>query len=158
MFLALIVVAKVARRVCRSPRIAVRAARPLQLAVGLGQIGEFSFVLASALVAAGAIPINVYVAMVAAVAISIGVSAVAVRLVGTAAEAARPPDRPQVADAKRVGLPPGHPTAGIPTNCAADVAPILRYGGGRVRCRTPAVGSCRQACSRHVAVGQTHSS
>jgi CPA2 family monovalent cation:H+ antiporter-2 len=62
-------------------RVAVPTVRPLQLAVGLGQMGEFSFVLASALVAAKTIPLDVYVALVAAVAVSIAVSAVAVRVV-----------------------------------------------------------------------------
>jgi CPA2 family monovalent cation:H+ antiporter-2 len=57
-------------------------ARPWQLAVGLGQIGEFSFVLASALVAAGALGPEVYAALLVAVAVSIAVSSMAVRLVG----------------------------------------------------------------------------
>lgn len=54
---------------------------PLQLAVGLGQIGEFSFVLASALVAAGLLASEVYAAVLATVVVSIGVSSVAARLV-----------------------------------------------------------------------------
>ncbi len=80
LFLALVVVAKVgvAYALARLARI---SARPLQLAVGLGQMGEFSFVLASALVAAGAIGGEIYVALIAAVALSIAVSTVAVRLV-----------------------------------------------------------------------------
>ena len=53
-FLALIVVAKGAV-VYGLARLCAPAARPLQLAVGLGQMGEFGFVLGSALVAAGAI-------------------------------------------------------------------------------------------------------
>ena len=78
--LALILVTKVAVAwiLARSFRL---PARPGQLAVGLGQIGEFSFVLGSAAIAAGAIGDDLYVALVAAVAISIGVSAVAVRFV-----------------------------------------------------------------------------
>ncbi|HEY7969552.1 MAG TPA: cation:proton antiporter [Candidatus Limnocylindrales bacterium] len=78
--LALILVTKVlvAWILARSFRLPVR---PGQLAVGLGQIGEFSFVLGSAAIAAGAITDDLYVALVAAVAISIGVSAVAVRFV-----------------------------------------------------------------------------
>jgi Kef-type K+ transport system membrane component KefB len=48
----------------------------------LGQIGEFSFVLGSAAAAAGAITHERYVALIAAVAISIAVSTVVVRLVG----------------------------------------------------------------------------
>ena len=79
-FLALIVGAKivVAWALARALRL---AARPLQLAIGLGQIGEFSFVLGSATVAAGAIDEEVYVALVAAVAVSIAVSTVVVRLI-----------------------------------------------------------------------------
>jgi CPA2 family monovalent cation:H+ antiporter-2 len=82
--LSLILVTKVAVAwiLARSFRL---PARPGQLAVGLGQIGEFSFVLGSAAIAAGAIGDDLYVALVAAVAISIGVSAVAVRLVGRSA-------------------------------------------------------------------------
>jgi monovalent cation:H+ antiporter-2, CPA2 family len=80
-FLILIVVAKVvvAWALARATRLPVR---PVQLAVGLGQIGEFSFVLGSAAIAAGAIAGETYVALVAAVAISIAVSTVVVRFVG----------------------------------------------------------------------------
>ena len=80
LFLVLIVVAKVAVAYALA-RIARLPARPAQLAIGLGQIGEFSFVLGSAAVAAGAIVGEVYVALVAAVAVSIAISAIAVRLV-----------------------------------------------------------------------------
>ena len=81
LFLVLIVVGKVAvayglARLTRLP------ARPVQLAIGLGQIGEFSFVLGSAAVAAEAITHDVYVALVAAVAVSIAVSTVLARVVG----------------------------------------------------------------------------
>ena len=81
LFLGLIVVAKVgvAWSLARATRL---PARPGQLAIGLGQIGEFSFVLGSAAVAAGAIANDTYVALIAAVAISIGISTVVVRLVG----------------------------------------------------------------------------
>jgi CPA2 family monovalent cation:H+ antiporter-2 len=81
LFVVLIVVAKVAVAYALA-RIARLPARPLQLAVGLGQVGEFSFVLGSAAVAAGAIAGDTYVALVAAVALSIAVSTVVVRLVG----------------------------------------------------------------------------
>lgn len=83
LFIALVVVAKVgiAYALARLGRL---TARHLQLAVGLGQVGEFSFVLASALVAADRIPAHVYVALVAAVALSIAGSAVLVRLPGRA--------------------------------------------------------------------------
>ena len=81
LFLVLIVVAKVgvAYALARATRL---PARPLQLAIGLGQVGKFSFVLGSAAVAAGAITNEAYVALVAAVALSIAVSTVVVRLVG----------------------------------------------------------------------------
>jgi len=52
-----------------------------QLAIGLGQIGEFSFVLASVGLAAGVIDPILYTAILAAVALSIAVSTVAVRYV-----------------------------------------------------------------------------
>ena len=81
LFLVLIVVGKVAV-VYGLARAAKLPARPLQLAIGLGQIGEFSFVLGSAAVAAEAIPNETYVALVTAVAVSIAISAVVVRLVG----------------------------------------------------------------------------
>jgi len=56
-------------------------AHPGQLAVGLGQIGEFSFVLASVGLAAGVIDPILYTAILAGVALSIAVSTVAVRYV-----------------------------------------------------------------------------
>ena len=82
LFLGLIVVAKVgvAWLLARAARL---PARPIQLAIGLGQVGEFSFVLGSAAVAAGAITDETYVALVAAVALSIAVSTVVVRLVAS---------------------------------------------------------------------------
>ena len=94
-FLALIVVAKVvvAWGLARASRLSVR---PIQLAVGLGQVGEFSFVLGSAAIAAGAIGDEVYVALVGAVALSIAVSTVVVRF----------------ADGGRGGAAPGREPAG----------------------------------------------
>jgi Kef-type K+ transport system membrane component KefB len=58
-------------------------ARPGQLAIGLGQIGEFSFVLASVAAAQGAIDRQVYVALLAAVVVTILGSTILVRLAGT---------------------------------------------------------------------------
>jgi CPA2 family monovalent cation:H+ antiporter-2 len=52
-----------------------------QLALGLGQIGEFGFVLATVAVARGALPDEIYAALLAAVAISIAASSIAVRVV-----------------------------------------------------------------------------
>jgi CPA2 family monovalent cation:H+ antiporter-2 len=53
--------------------------RPAQLAVGLSQVGEFSFVLASVALGAGAIPVELYGAILVVVVLSIAISAVAVR-------------------------------------------------------------------------------
>jgi CPA2 family monovalent cation:H+ antiporter-2 len=81
LYLGLIVVAKVAVAYGITRLVKVPA-RPIQLAIGLGQVGEFSFVLGSAAVAAEAITRDAYVALIAAVALSIAVSTVVVRLVG----------------------------------------------------------------------------
>jgi CPA2 family monovalent cation:H+ antiporter-2 len=62
-------------------------AHPSQLAIGLGQIGEFSFVLASVGLAAGVIDPILYTAILAGVALSIAVSTVAVRYVTRPASA-----------------------------------------------------------------------
>ena len=77
----LIVVAKVgvAYGLARAARL---RASPAQLAVGLGQVGEFSFVLASVGVAAGVVPAELYAAVLASVAITIVASTVLVRVVG----------------------------------------------------------------------------
>jgi CPA2 family monovalent cation:H+ antiporter-2 len=56
-------------------------ARPLQLAVGLGQVGEFSYVLGALALTAGLISSQVDSALIAAVVISIAISSVLVRLV-----------------------------------------------------------------------------
>ena len=55
-------------------------ARPLQLAIGLGQVGEFSYVLGTLALTAGIITNQVETALVAAVAITIAASSVLVRL------------------------------------------------------------------------------
>ena len=67
-------------------RLARINARRLQLAVGLGQVGEFSFVLPSLGVAAGELDRPLYSAMLGAVALTIAASSVAVRLVAPAKE------------------------------------------------------------------------
>lgn len=56
--------------------------RPLQLAVGLGQVGEFSFVIVSVGVAAGVVQPAWFAATLGAVVITIAASAVAARFVG----------------------------------------------------------------------------
>ena len=90
LFLVLIVVAKVGVAWALARAVGLPS-RPVQLAIGLGQVGEFSFVLGSAAVAAGAIASETYVALIAAVAVSIAVSTVVVRLVGEATSGG--PDR-----------------------------------------------------------------
>lgn len=84
--LGLVLVAKVAMayglaRVLRLPEV-----RPWQLATGLGQVGEFSFVLGSIGVARGVVPAELYTALLAAVVVSIALSTVVVRLRLTMAE------------------------------------------------------------------------
>jgi len=56
------------------------AGRPLQVAAGMGQIGELSFVLASLLATAGLLAGDIYSALLAGVVVSIAVSTVAVRM------------------------------------------------------------------------------
>ncbi len=80
-FVGLIVLAKVGTAYVLA-RLIRLPARHAQLAVGLGQIGEFSFVLASALVASHSISQEIYAALLASVAISIAASSVAVRRLG----------------------------------------------------------------------------
>jgi len=80
LLLGLVVIAKVLPSWVLA-RVAKLDARPLQLAVGLGQIGEFSFVLASIALAAGTIDGVLFTAIIAAVALSIAASSIAVRLV-----------------------------------------------------------------------------
>ena len=62
-------------------RVAWLPAHHGQLAVGLGQVGEFGFVLATVAVARGVLPSEVYAALLAAVAISIGASSILVRVI-----------------------------------------------------------------------------
>ncbi len=54
--------------------------RPSQIATGLSQLGEFSFVLVSVLYAAGAVTPELYAGLLATITLTIGASAVAVRL------------------------------------------------------------------------------
>jgi CPA2 family monovalent cation:H+ antiporter-2 len=54
--------------------------RPRQVAIGLGQIGEFSFVLATIGVTRNVIPINLYAAILTAVVLTIAASTVLVRI------------------------------------------------------------------------------
>jgi CPA2 family monovalent cation:H+ antiporter-2 len=61
-------------------RLAKLGARPLQLAIGLAQVGEFSYVLAALAVAAGFITQEVNAGLVTAVVVSIAASSVLVRV------------------------------------------------------------------------------
>jgi monovalent cation:H+ antiporter-2, CPA2 family len=69
-------------------RVAALDVRPLQLAIGIGQIGEFSFVFASIGLGVGAIDAPLYAAMLGAIVLSIAASSVLVRFAGGAAPAA----------------------------------------------------------------------
>ena len=79
LFLALVVVAKVFV-VWAIARLARLGARALQLAVGLGQIGEFSYVLGALALGAGLITKEVSAGLIGAVVVSIAASSVLVRL------------------------------------------------------------------------------
>lgn len=80
-FVILVIVAKggVAYVLARLARL---QARPLQLSIGLAQVGEFSFVLGAAAAQIGLLTDEQYVALVATVALSMAGSSVAVRMVG----------------------------------------------------------------------------
>jgi monovalent cation:H+ antiporter-2, CPA2 family len=90
LFLAVIVVAK-GGVVWAIARLARLGARPLQLAVGLGQVGEFSYVLGALALGAGLITREVSAALIAAVVVSIALSSVLVRFAGQALAPVTPP-------------------------------------------------------------------
>jgi len=77
--LALLVVAKVAP-IYLLARFGRLPGRPRQIATGLGQIGEFSFVLATIGVTRQVIPGELYAAILAAVVVTIAASTLLVRL------------------------------------------------------------------------------
>lgn len=81
LFLVLVVVAKggVVWAIAKFARL---GARPLQLAAGLGQVGEFSYVLGALALGAGAITKEVSAGLIGAVVISIAATSVLVRLLG----------------------------------------------------------------------------
>jgi K+:H+ antiporter len=81
LLLALLVVTKVAL-IAVTARMAGLAADWRQLAIGLGQVGEFSFVLASAALALGLIGSDLFAAVLGTVVASIVASTVLVRVVG----------------------------------------------------------------------------
>jgi CPA2 family monovalent cation:H+ antiporter-2 len=79
MFIGLVAAAKVLP-VWLAARFGRVPGRPLQLAIGLGQVGEFSYVLAALAFGAGLISPQVQAAVIAAVVVTIAASSVLVRL------------------------------------------------------------------------------
>ncbi len=73
-------------------RVARLEARPVQLAIGLGQMGEFGYVLAGIGLAAGAVSGELFTAVLATIVITIAGSAVLVRFAGKAPAAPAAPD------------------------------------------------------------------
>jgi K+:H+ antiporter len=80
LLVALVVVAKVGV-IWLLARLA-KLGRPVQLAVGLGQLGEFSFVIVSTGAIAGVVPASWFAATLGAVVVTIAGSAVLARVVG----------------------------------------------------------------------------
>jgi CPA2 family monovalent cation:H+ antiporter-2 len=78
--LGLVLFAKVGVILGLGTLLHLRQVRNWQLAVGLGQIGEFSFVLAAVGLSTHVISSQLYTALLTTVAVSIAVSAVAVRI------------------------------------------------------------------------------
>lgn len=78
--LAAVVVAKALPAAGLSRLARLPGVRHLQLGIGLGQVGEFSFVLAGILVGRALIPSELFTAVLATVVITIAVSAVLVRV------------------------------------------------------------------------------
>ena len=89
LLVTLVVVAKVVLAGILA-RIARLDARPVQLAIGLGQMGEFGYVLAGIGLAAGAVSGELFTAVLATIVITIAGSAILVRFAGKA-----PPPAPQ---------------------------------------------------------------
>jgi CPA2 family monovalent cation:H+ antiporter-2 len=87
LFLALVVAAKTLP-VWVLAKVGGLAGRTLQVAVGLSQVGEFSYVLGALALSAGLITKQTSAGLVGAVVISIAVSSVLVRLVGPSRKAA----------------------------------------------------------------------
>jgi monovalent cation:H+ antiporter-2, CPA2 family len=105
-----------------------RLPRPAQMATGLSQLGEFSFVLVSVLFAAGAVAPELYAAVVAVVGLTIGASAVAVRapVPGWRRE---PAPQPAGALAGGLAVPPaavaGALPGAAPAGALAEAAPAI---------------------------------
>jgi CPA2 family monovalent cation:H+ antiporter-2 len=93
LIVGLVVVAKVFVAMILA-RVARLRGEPIQIGIGLGQVGEFSFVLGSTAAAAGAIGSEVYAAILGAVVVTIIGSSVLVRLVGGPPRADLAPSAP----------------------------------------------------------------
>lgn len=78
-------------------RVGHLAASPVHVGVGLGQMGEFSFVLASAALAAGAISDELFAAVLAAVALTIAGATIIARRLPRASGSEAPGTEPQPA-------------------------------------------------------------
>jgi CPA2 family monovalent cation:H+ antiporter-2 len=85
LLVALVVVAKVLLAGILA-RVARLDARPGQLAIGLGQMGEFGYVLAGIGLAAGVVSGELFTAVLATIVITIAGSAILVRFAGTRPE------------------------------------------------------------------------
>lgn len=81
LFLVLVVVAK-SGVVWAIARFGKLGARSIQLAIGLGQVGEFSYVLGALALGAGLITKEVNAGLIGAVVVSIAASSILVRLAG----------------------------------------------------------------------------
>ena len=82
-FLAMVIAGKVVV-VWALARVVHLGARTLQLAVGLGQVGEFSYVLGALALAGGLITKEVSAGLIGAVVVSIAASSILVRVAGRA--------------------------------------------------------------------------
>ena len=102
LLVALVVLAKVGL-IWVLARIARLDARPVQLAVGLGQMGEFGYVLAGIGLAAGAVSDQMFTAVLATIVVTIAGSAVLVRFAG---KPPPPAENAPPAAALRLGRPP----------------------------------------------------
>ncbi|HVH64340.1 MAG TPA: cation:proton antiporter, partial [Candidatus Dormibacteraeota bacterium] len=82
LFLALVIAAK-GGAVWLVAKVAKLGARPMQLAVGLGQVGEFSYVLGALALTAGLINKEASAGLIGAVVITIASTSILIRFVGT---------------------------------------------------------------------------
>ncbi len=85
-FLGIVVVLKIGLAYGLA-RVARLHARPLQLAVGLGQVGEFGYVLGAIGLSSGALADRHFAALLVVVVVTIGASAILARRLGSAAPA-----------------------------------------------------------------------